>query len=302
MTSEKRRVVNASMDEAFERAVNSHIIGDIDYARYVCQRILQVDPGNVLAAYHLRLVEHHRSMPVMVRNLVEPNVPAAPVIFDVGAHNGGLAAVYREVFPEATIHAFEPVPDLAAKTQERFAGDPRVIVNPVGVGAQEGELTLHIHRGGGNDAISSFLELNPENDTGKYLEAKTISDITVEVVSLDGYCAKNGIDRIDFLKLDVQGFEDKCLAGAQTLLKNHAIGVIQVEVLLSDMYAKTLTFYDIEQYLVPAGYKLYAIDDVYPRIGAALFQLDAFYVSPPVWAAAREREIAKAAAAKAQQS
>lgn len=294
----ERRIVNASMEEAVERAVASHVKGDIDYARYVCQRILQVDPTNALAQYHLRLVEHWRSLPMMVRNLVEPNLTASePVIFDVGAHKGGTVAVYREVFPQATIHAFEPVPDLAAEVTRRFAGDGRVLVNRAGVGAEDGQLAFHVHRGGGNDAIASFLELNPDNETRRYLGAETIETLEVDVVTLDGYCAQRGVERIDFLKLDVQGFEDQCLAGAAGLLGGHAIEVIQVELLVSDMYVKPLSFYDIEKHLIPAGYRLFAIDDVYPRVGAELFQLDAFYVSPAVAARAKEKRRAETPAA-----
>ena len=41
---------------------------------------------------------------------------------------------------------------------------------------------------------------------------------------LDDYCAARKIDRIDFLKIDTQGYESRVLAGAGRMLAAHAIG------------------------------------------------------------------------------
>lgn len=286
------RMVNASMEEAFERAISSHIKGDIDYAKYVCQRILQVDPSNAIARYHLRLIEDWRSLPVMLRNLVVPHITAeAPVIFDVGAHLGLTVDAYRDLFPNAEIHAFEPDPELAAQLAEHCAGDSRVIVNTLAVGAVPGRMSFNICRAGGNSAIGSFLDINPKNETVQNLGAERVRTMEVEVTTLDAYCRERGIGHVDFVKIDVQGFEDKVLEGAAELLGRGAVTVFQVELLLSDMYSRTLSFYDIEKSLVPAGYRLHAVDDLYPRLGLGLFQLDAFYLSPSAMAAERERRL-----------
>ena len=44
---------------------------------------------------------------------------------------------------------------------------------------------------------------------------------------LDDYCAARKIDRIDFLKIDTQGYESRVLAGAGRVLAAHAIGLIR---------------------------------------------------------------------------
>lgn len=278
---EEPKMVVASIDQALDRAIETHLKGDVDYAKYVCQRILQVDPNNAAARHHLRLIEHWRDVAAMVRGIAGPRITAAePVIFDVGANTGKTVEVYRTLFPAAAIHAFEPDPELSGPLAEKLRDDPRTIVNPVAVGAAEATLPFNVCRAGGNDGIGSFLPLNPDNETVRHLKAETVRTIEVPVTTLDAYCAERGIGRIDFLKLDVQGFEDQCLLGAGGLLAQGAIRMVQVELLLSDMYARTLSFYDIEAILRPHGYRLHAIDDVYPRLGTELFQLDAFYVAP----------------------
>lgn len=276
---ERYRTVTASLDEALERAISSHVNGDLDYAKYVCQRILQVDPTNAVARHHLRIVEDWRSMPVMIRNLVAPHVRAQnAVILDVGAHTGLTVSAYREAFPTATIHAFEPDPDLAAQLAAKVANDPLTVVNVQAVGPAPGRQRFNVCRAGANDAIGSFLDLNPDNEVVQNLGAERARSLEVEVTSIDAYCQEHGIEQVDFVKLDVQGYEDQCLLGAARMLERQSIGLLQVELLLGDMYARTLSFYDIEKLLIPAGYRLYAIDDVHPRFGAELFQLDAFYV------------------------
>jgi hypothetical protein len=52
----------------------------------------------------------------------------------------------------------------------------------------------------------------------------------VEAMSLDEYCAERGIDRIDFLKLDVEGAELEVVTGAGQLLERGAIRAILLEV------------------------------------------------------------------------
>lgn len=286
---DRYRLVNASLDEAFERAIASHIKGDIDYAKYVCQRILQVDPDNAIARYHLYLIQNWRSLPVLLENLIAPRIrPEEPVIFDVGANNGATITAYRTAFPTARIHGFEPDPDLSSKLVGMFTSDQNVRIEPSALGAMETVASFNICRADGNDGIGSFLALNPENRTVQGIQAKTIKQVEVPVTTIDRYCATHGIERIDFMKLDVQGYEDECLKGAEGMLARGAISLIQAEVLLSDMYSKTLGFYDIEVILRPHGYRLLTISDAYPYMGAELFQLDAFYAAPGVVATARD--------------
>jgi hypothetical protein len=54
--------------------------------------------------------------------------------------------------------------------------------------------------------------------------------LTVDVVCLDEYCRQHKINRIDFIKIDVEGFELNVLKGGIILLTNKKIDVIQLEV------------------------------------------------------------------------
>ena len=54
--------------------------------------------------------------------------------------------------------------------------------------------------------------------------------IDVEVRTLDSYCSEKGIQNIAFLKIDVEGFEEDVLLGANSLLKSQNIGLILFEI------------------------------------------------------------------------
>ena len=50
-----------------------------------------------------------------------------------------------------------------------------------------------------------------------------------EIITLDNYCTSN-VASIDFLKIDVQGYESKVLKGATNLLKSSKIDIIELEI------------------------------------------------------------------------
>jgi len=82
---------------------------------------------------------------------------------------------------------------------------------------------------------------------------------SVPIETLDAYCRDRKIGRIDILKIDTQGFEDECLAGAAELLQEGRIGMIKLEIMLHETYDKRTTFHAIEHFLLPHGYLLYDI-------------------------------------------
>jgi hypothetical protein len=65
----------------------------------------------------------------------------------------------------------------------------------------------------------------------------------IVVRTLDSFCAAQGINRIDFLKLDVEGHEVAILRGAKDLLELGAISMIQFEFGPANIYSRTY-FYD----------------------------------------------------------
>lgn len=62
------------------------------------------------------------------------------------------------------------------------------------------------------------------------------TEVPVRVDTIDGYCERLGIQKIDLLKIDTQGNDANVLRGALRMLQNGNIHVFYVEVMLMPMY------------------------------------------------------------------
>lgn len=150
----------------------------------------------------------------------ESVVAPGDVCFDVGANIG----IYSTLLgtwagPSGAVHAFEPVRHIRAKLRRNLAINRlrNVTVQGIGLGEEETTLVMNqIVEGEVRAGTSTFTD----NENVASLGASKFDRVEVPVKTLDGYVDENGIDRIDFLKVDIEGFELPFLKGAQkTLLR-----------------------------------------------------------------------------------
>jgi len=159
------------------------------------------------------------------RDWVERHGSNDLVVFDVGANEGNFTGHLRSLGAHSCRYfLFEPNPKTFRRLEARFATDDRVHIEQVGVGAASGKLPLYDITGSQGTQWASFHKASITELVGKPSE-QTYAD----VITLDGYCAARGIERIDFLKIDTEGFEKEVLVGAHELLRWHKIRTIQLE-------------------------------------------------------------------------
>jgi FkbM family methyltransferase len=146
---------------------------------------------------------------------------SAPIVFDVGANEGHWTTRVLTHYPDATVHVFEPQKRLA----EQIARQHRVAhVNNIALGNVAGTLELRDYA---DHPGSQHASLLPGVIDG--IHHGTERRVLVEVATLDAYCRERGIDRIDLLKIDVEGFERQVLEGARRLLDAGSVHAIQFE-------------------------------------------------------------------------
>jgi FkbM family methyltransferase len=180
---------------------------------------------------------------------------AANVIFDIGANTGQTAKRYRALFPEAAVYCFEPFPDSYAQVARRFDQDTHVKPYRLAVSDTNGQATFRTYT---NPVTNSLLP--PAAESSQFVETGQMDDtgiITVESVTIDEFCRREKIGRLDILKMDIQGGEVRALHGASELLKARRIGLIYTEVLFVPLYQGQGWFYDIAAYLEGYGYRLF---------------------------------------------
>ena len=151
-----------------------------------------------------------------VRRLVAPG----SLFVDVGAGIGTFSLVAAR--HGARVHAFEPHPGNAAT----IAGNvQRNLARPI-----PGEITVHAAAVSDRDGAAE-LELDPCWFRHRLAAAHAASAMTTTVptTTLATFCANASIDRIDLLKVDVEGHEHRVLLGAGSLLRDRRIGAVIVE-------------------------------------------------------------------------
>ena len=188
-----------------------------------------------------------------------------PVIFDVGAHNGESITRFRRLFPSCTIHSFEPDQQNFSILKKGYETKEGIVLNNVGVGGTKGTLTFHRNL---KSNTSGFHAVNTQSQWAQNRAARhnvepkdyTEKSYDVPIINLDSYVQEHNIPRIHLLKIDTQGHEDEVLKGAETTLQKGLIDIIETELIVGDAYTKSLQFYDLEKFLIPAGYRFYGID------------------------------------------
>ncbi len=176
-------------------------------------------------------------------------------VFDVGANVGFVTYQFQKRFPKAEVYAFEPNPYIFEKLKDSYTNETKVHVLMMGVGDVSGEQEFNINT---NSGTSSFLEASDYHKThqAKRLKEKKLT----QVVTLDDFCQEEGIQHIDILKMDIEGYELNALRGAHNLLTKQTIDVIYTEVNLVPSYNGQPLFHDITKFLQGKEYYLYNLD------------------------------------------
>ena len=192
-----------------------------------------------------------------------------PVVFDIGANIGQTTKEILNTWPEATVHCFEPLPEFYNKLVENTQDNKNVICNNIALSNKKNnKLKFYYHDIQPMLSGINRLNINSKDSIGinepelaglqkgEFLQNAN-QEITVNADTLSNYITENNVDSIDILKMDVQGAEPSILCGAGKLLKR--VDVVITELNFYDLYEASQSFYEIEKYLIPAGFRLWDI-------------------------------------------
>ena len=156
----------------------------------------------------------------LLRCLAEAGGPWK-VVFDVGANRGHWTKDALPVFPAAEFHLFEIAPPTARHAMDLHRGVSRVHINTFGLAEVAGHRTLNYY-GATFDELSTLRQpiIGGPGD---------FEPLSVEVRTGDGYLVEQGIDHIDFLKIDAEGSDFDVLRGFDSTLRRGAVRALQFE-------------------------------------------------------------------------
>ena len=196
-----------------------------------------------------------------------------PVVIDGEAHLGDMVESFGALLPRAEFHCFEPDPTLGQALENKFAGNPRVRVVQAALGDVPGKAKFNINVSRPtNSLLPSSESLQPDL---KQL-CQLVEQVEVEVITIDEYCRMNSIERVDVIKLDLQGYDYLALKGAAATLDKAR--VVLVEVLFEEIYKGCHCFPDILNLMSPQGFKLHTLCGLHYGEADELLWADAIFV------------------------
>jgi FkbM family methyltransferase len=166
------------------------------------------------------------------------------IAFDIGANMGFYTLWMSKYLSKGgEIHSFEPDKNNYYRLSQNISIntiESKIVLNQLGVYRSTDRLYISTGLDGENHIV---------DDT--YEGLKTV----IDAISIDDYVSINHIPKIDFIKIDVEGFELEVLKGATMLLSQKYIQVIQLE-LNKALKNSNITVDDITSFIDSIGYTI----------------------------------------------
>jgi FkbM family methyltransferase len=130
--------------------------------------------------------------------------PSDLVALDIGAHIGTTTRLLASRFTSGHVYAFEPSPESYRQLARNSAGARNITCIQMALGRQNGEEHFS-----SSATVSAYRHIVPRGE----------NTIAVPAMRLAEWVAQNGLTRIDFIKIDVEGFEEEVLIPAEATLR-----------------------------------------------------------------------------------
>ncbi|MEL7035963.1 MAG: FkbM family methyltransferase [Cyanobacteria bacterium J06592_8] len=159
--------------------------------------------------------------------MIEQLIESDHLVFDVGANVGGWTKEVLERKQNLEVHLFEPIPNnytSLIKSLTQAIETKTVIPNNYALGQEDSLRTFYFYKDRPRWS-TAYRRFKVE----KQYKLENPQEIPVLVTTLDRYCNTLGIQRINFLKIDVEGSELEVIQGAEEFLRKGKIDYIQFE-------------------------------------------------------------------------
>jgi FkbM family methyltransferase len=174
----------------------------------------------------VRYVSHYPQAldPRVLSRWFENDPSKVRTILDVGANVGQSSLYLERQYPNASIHAFEPFPDIFHLLKSAVIGHARISTHLTALSRSAGVVCADYD----GDPRSQRNRITAPQPNTPLTEDQTAQRIAVNTV--DGFCDAQGITEIDILKTDTEGHDLDVLEGARHLISKGRIRTIVSEV------------------------------------------------------------------------
>ncbi len=133
------------------------------------------------------------------------------IVFDFGANYGLFSAIAATMAYRGRVYAFEPVEETRKVLQRTVELYDNILIEPYAISDKCGKTQIDVSTYESNQGAASIMNVNCQSVTQE-----------VDMVSLDDFVEAHHIEKVDFIKADIEGAERLLLAGAKETLRKFA--------------------------------------------------------------------------------
>jgi FkbM family methyltransferase len=137
------------------------------------------------------------------------------IVIDAGANIGTFSIFAARMAPEGQIYAFEPVKKTFEELKKNAEYYPQIMRENIGLGDVVSQKNIFVNpksTGGSVVEDSPYCHVTPSGGQSKEL---------VNITTIDTFVYEKKIPHVDFIKMDVEGYEAKILEGAKETIKKY---------------------------------------------------------------------------------
>lgn len=191
------------------------------YIKETAYKLLDVITGGhgirvKISGFSLRLpTRYHRYFPPQYEaenfDFLQKHCPAGSTVIDIGAHMGLFSVRAAQLAGNnGKVYAFEPAPATQA-----------LLKKTININGLEGVIEPRSEAIGDKDGITHFYVSDAEGDNSnslvQYKEDRALHSVEVKITSIDNFIRNRPLQRVDFIKIDAEGFEYNVLLGCRHL-------------------------------------------------------------------------------------
>ncbi len=191
--------------------------------------------------------------------LAKAYLPSSPTILEAGSFTGHDTIRLATVWPHGTVHAFEPVPDIFQQLKNNTLSHKNIHCYQLALSDRVGTAQLYRsekpNKPGKTTQASSLLAPKERLTHSAIIFPDTI---TITTTTIDAWAGENSLSHIDFLWLDLQGYELPVLKAAAHILPT--VKALYCEVQFIESYAGNPLYPEVRAWLEEQGFTMVARD------------------------------------------
>jgi len=208
--------------------------------------IMYLDPRDIAVVPHI-ILEGIWEREVTMAWLEVLKRRSDAIVLDIGANFGyfGLLAAQNLDKKAAKVVLFEANPNLLPYIHKTLSVNwlnENTVVEGLAVADKNGKAQLNVLEDyTGSSSMHTIEHLDAYLSHKMHIKAESVID--VQSTTIDSYCEKHGLPRIDIIKMDIEGYEEKAYQGMRQMVAASPDTIMFIE-FTKDGYEQPKQFYD----------------------------------------------------------